>query len=61
MFSIGREISRRICVFPRETDKTGSDIQARSFMARIRERNVKDRQTDGKRKWAIKNESSIVH
>ena len=30
-----------------ETDKTASDIQARSFMARTLERNVKERQSEG--------------
>ena len=34
VYSIGRETSERIYVVGCETDKTASDIQARSFMAR---------------------------
>ena len=34
IYSIGRKTSRRINVVREETDKTASDIQARSFMAR---------------------------
>ena len=43
VYSIGRETSKRIYVVREETDKTASDIQARSFMARTPERNVKER------------------
>ena len=45
-----------------ETDKTASDIQARSFMARTLGQNVKERQAEGeKHKWQLKNQSSIMH
>ena len=43
IYSIKWETSRRIFVVWGETDKTASDIQARSFMARTLERNVKER------------------
>ena len=33
-------------IWSRETDKTASDIQARSFMGRTLERNVKERQAE---------------
>ena len=47
VYSIGRKTSKRIYVVRVETDKTASDIQARSFMARTLEENGKARQADG--------------
>ena len=44
-----------------ETDKTASDIQARSFMARTLERNAKERSAEGEALNAqLKNRSSIM-
>ena len=41
---IGISMDEEMCLILRgETDKTASDIQARSFMARTLERNVKER------------------
>ena len=39
--------SRQIYAVREETDKTASDIQTRSSMARTLERNVKERQAEG--------------
>ena len=47
VYSIKWETSRRICMVRRETDKSASDIQARSFIARTLERNVKERYAEG--------------
>ena len=50
VYSIGRETSKRINVVRRETDKTESDIQARSFMAKTVEQNGKECQAGGEAK-----------
>ena len=42
-----RNLQTDICMVWGETDKKAADIQARSFMARTLERNVKERQAEG--------------
>ena len=50
IYFIGRKNSRRIYVVREETDKTASDIQARSLMARNLENNGKEGQAEGEAK-----------
>ena len=47
-------------VVPGETDKTASDIQARSFMARTRRGMARNAKLREKHQWAIENQSSIM-
>ena len=50
VYSIGKETSRRIYVVRVETDKTASDIKARSFMARTLDEIGKKCQDEGEAK-----------
>ena len=61
VYSIRRETSRRIYVVQGETDKTASDIQARSFMARALDKSGKECKAEGKAKnGPMKNRNLIM-